>query len=288
MKLQGAVVIITGASSGIGRETVFEFARHGANLVLAARREERLREVADRCRALGAPEALVVPADVGHTADIERIVQAALDRFGRVDVLVNNAGFGFSGTIEETTEADMRELMDVNYMSAFVATRAVLPHMRRQRRGHIVNVSSVVGKIAFPFHGAYSATKFAMMAMTEALRGELDGSGVTVTAVLPASTRTEFFDVQRTNDGHVSAPSGPQQDPDVVARAIVRSVRRPTPEVNMVRAMRIAYGLHGFFPALRDFAGRQFYRRSHGKPRRRPEGARQQPHGGTDGSDGLS
>ena len=104
--------------------------------------------------------------------------------------------------------------------------------------------------------------------MTEALRGELDGTGITITAVLPASTRTEFFEAQRTHDGGVSAPTGPQQDAGVVARAIVRSYYRPTPEVNMVRAMRIAYGLNGFFPGLRDFAGKQFYRRTHGNPRR--------------------
>ena len=269
MNLNGSTVIVTGASAGIGWETALAFARRGANVVLAARREERLRELAARIERIGV-EALVVPTDVGRPEDIARLVQATLDRFGRIDVLVNNAGFGFSGTIEETTEADMRELWDVNYMSAFLATKAVLPVMRRQRRGHIVNVSSVVGKLAFPFHGAYSATKFALIGMTEALRGELEGSGVTATVVLPASTRTEFFDVQRTHDGHVSAPPGPQQDPDAVARAIVRSVRRPTPEVNMVRPFRIAYGLAAFFPFLRDFAGRQFYRRSKGRPRRMP------------------
>jgi len=269
MRPKDAVVIITGASSGIGRETALEFARRGARVVLAARREDRLQQLAAEIARLGA-DALVVPTDVARSDDVARLVQATLDRFGRIDVLVNNAGVGFSGTIEETTEADMRELMDVNYMGAFNLTRAVLPHMRRRRRGHVVNVASVVGKIAFPFHGAYSATKFAMIAMTESLRGELDGSGVTCTAVLPGTTRTEFFDVQKTNDGHVSAPTGPQQNPDVVARAIVRSLRRPTPEVNMVRMFRFAYGLNGFFPFLRDFAGRQFYRRSHGQPRRRP------------------
>ncbi|HZP58491.1 MAG TPA: SDR family oxidoreductase [Dehalococcoidia bacterium] len=267
--LRGAVVIVTGASAGIGRETALEFARHGANVVVAARRADRLEALAGEVRRIGA-EALVVPADVARPEDIARIVQAALDRWGRIDVLVNNAGFGFSGTIEETDDATMRELWDVNYMAAFIATKAVLPVMRRQRRGHIVNVSSVVGKLAFPFHGAYSATKFALIAMTEALRGELEGSGVTATVVLPASTRTEFFDAQRTNDGHVSAPTGPQQDADVVARAIVRSAWHATPEVNMVRMFRMAYGLSGFFPFLRDFAGRQFYRRSHGKPRRKP------------------
>lgn len=268
MKIRDSVAIITGASAGIGRETALEFARQGAHVVLAARREDRLLELAAQCEALGV-RALAVPADVARTEDIERMVQAALAAFGRIDVLVNNAGFGFSGTLEETTEADMRELMDVNYFGAFNATRAVLPIMRKQRRGHIVNVSSVVGKFAFPYHGAYSATKFAMIAMTESLRGELDGSGITATVVLPGSTRTEFFDVQRTNDGHVSAPTGPQQDADVVARAIVRSVTHPTPEVNMIRMFRVAYGLHGFFPYLRDVAGRQFYRRTKGKARRK-------------------
>jgi len=268
VRLEGATVVVTGASAGIGRETALEFARRGANVVLAARREERLRELAQQIERIGV-QALVVPADVGRSEDVERMVRAAIERFGRIDVLVNNAGFGFSGTIEETTEADMRELMDVNYMGAFNAIRAVLPHMRRQRSGHIVNVASVVGKIAFPFHGAYSATKFAMVALTESLRGELDGSGVTATVVLPGSTRTEFFDVQRTHDGHVSAPTGPQQNAGQVARAIVRSVRKPTPEVNAFPGYRIAYGLHGFFPFLRDFAGRQFYRRSKGRPRRK-------------------
>lgn len=270
MNLEGSVVIVTGSSAGIGRETALEFARHGAHIVLTARREDRLREVAERIRRIGT-EALVVPADVGRSEDIARLVQAALDRFGRIDVLVNNAGFGFSGMLEETTEQDMRELLNVNYMSAFLATKAVLPAMRRQRSGHIVNVSSVVGKLAFPFHGAYAASKFALVGMTEALRGELEGSGVTATVVLPGTTRTEFFDAQRTRDGRVSAPTGPQQDAAVVARAIVRSVRHPTPEVNIVRPYRIAFGLSAFFPFLRDFAGRQFYRRSGGRPRRRAE-----------------
>jgi short-subunit dehydrogenase len=268
IELRDATVIVTGASAGIGRATALEFARRGANVVLAARREQRLRELATQVERIGV-QALVTPTDVSRTADVDRMVAAAIERFGRIDVLVNNAGFGFSGTIEETTEADMRELMDVNYMGAFNAIRAALPHMRRQRRGHIVNVASVVGKFAFPFHGAYSATKFAMIGMTESLRGELDGSGITATVVLPGRTRTEFFDVQRTNDGHVSAPTGPQQSAEQVARAIVRSVNKPVPEVNVFPGYRIAYGLNGFFPFMRDFAGRQFYRRSKGKPRRK-------------------
>ncbi len=260
MELRGSVVIVTGASSGIGRATALAFARRGARVVLAARRAEQLATVADEIARAGG-EAFAVRCDVGRMADLDELVRASLERFGRIDVLVNNAGFGFSGTIEDTPDDVMRELLEVNYMGAFRLTCAVLPLMRKQRSGHIVNVSSVVGKISFPFHGAYSATKFAMCAMTEALRGELSGSGVTATVVLPASTATEFFDAQQTIGTHSAAPAGPQQSAERVARAIVRSVDHPVPEVNLMAPMRLAYGLNAFFPALRDIAGRVFYRR---------------------------
>lgn len=278
MQLSGSVIIITGASSGIGRAAALEFARRGANVVLAARREERLHDVAERVRRIGA-DALVVPCDVARRDDIQMLVRQTLERFGRIDVLVNNAGFGFSGTIEETPEDVMRELLDVNYLAAFNLTRAVLPQMRQQRSGHIVNVSSVVGKMSFPFHGAYSASKFALCALTEALRGEIAGSGVTATAVLPTTTRTEFFAAQRTAAGRTSAPGGPQQSPERVARAIVRSVHHPTPEVNLVPPLRLAYGLNALFPAMRDVAGRIFYRQ-------RERARDRESHRHTDGASG--
>lgn len=270
MELLGSVVVVTGASSGIGRATAMAFARQGARVVVAARRIERLNDVAEAITRAGGV-ALAVRCDVGQLTDIDELVRVTMERFGRIDVLVNNAGFGFSGTIEDTPDDVMRELLDVNYLGAFRLTRAVLPTMRKQRSGHIVNVSSVVGKISFPFHGAYSASKFAMCAMTEALRGELSGSGVTATAVLPASTRTEFFDAQQSIGEHSAAPAGPQQSAERVARAIVRSVNHPTPEVNLVAPMRLAFGLNAFFPALRDMAGRMFYRqRRRGNAKRDP------------------
>jgi short-subunit dehydrogenase len=260
VNLRESVVVVTGASSGIGHATALAFSRQGAAVVVAARRKDRLDALVAEI-ARGGGMALAVQCDVARSADLDELVRLAMERFGRIDVLVNNAGFGFSGTIEDTPDDVMRELMDVNYLSAFRLTRLVLPIMRTQRRGHIVNVSSVVGKISFPFHGAYSASKFAMCAMTEALRGELAGSRVTATAVLPASTRTEFFDAQQQVGAHSAAPTGPQQSAERVARAIVRSVHHPTPEVNLVAPMRIAFGMNAFFPALRDFAGRMFYRR---------------------------
>jgi uncharacterized protein len=269
MRLEGATVIVTGASAGIGRETALEFARRGANVVVAARRGDRLDELAARIRRIGV-EALAVQADLGRGDEVRRVVREAIDRFGRVDVLVNNAGFGFSGRIEDMREEDMREMLDVNFMSAFIATQEVLPNMRSRRCGHVVNVSSMNGKFAFPFQGGYAATKAATVGFTEALRSELTDSGVTASVVLPLSTRTDFFDAQRTPDGGLSTSTGPQQSPERVARAIVRSVSRPTPEVNPFPPVRIVYGLHGFFPVLRDIAGREFFRRNGGRPRRRP------------------
>jgi NAD(P)-dependent dehydrogenase (short-subunit alcohol dehydrogenase family) len=188
-ELADKVVVVTGASSGIGRATAEAFARERCRVVLAARREERLNEVARRIEE-GGGQALVVPTDVGHREQVERLVERAVERFGRVDVMVNNAGWGYYATVEETDEDDMRRLWQVNFMGTFYGVQAALAAMRRQGAGHIINVSSVVGRRGYPYHGAYAATKFAIIGLTESLRPELAGSGIVATAVLPVSTRT--------------------------------------------------------------------------------------------------
>ncbi len=255
------IVIVTGASSGIGRATALAFGRRGDAVVLAARRADRLQEVALRIEQLAA-QALVVPTDVRDAAALRHLVDATVERFGRVDVLVNNAGAGYSGAVEETPEAVMRDLFELNYMSAFQLTRLVLPIMRRQNSGHVVNVSSVVGKMSFPLHGAYAATKSALVAMTEALRGELAGTGITASVVLPVTTRTDFFDAQAAASPRRVPSPGPMQSAERVAGAIVASVARPTPEVNPLPPLRVAYALNALFPRLRDIAGRQYMRRA--------------------------
>lgn len=259
--LTGKVAIVTGASSGIGRATALLLARAGASVVLAARREERLRDVAAAIERAGG-RALALPADLAQPEAPARLVQQTLDSFGRVDVLINNAGFGHYGLVESASDDTMAELWAIHVMAPLRAIRAVLPHMRARGSGHIINVASVVGRRAFPLHGPYAAVKAAVIALTEALRGELAGSGVYATVVLPGSTRTEFFDVARSEiPGWRPAPMGVVQSPEAVARAILRCLRRPTPEVNPFPPMRPLLSLSVALPYLGDVAARRYFLR---------------------------
>jgi NAD(P)-dependent dehydrogenase (short-subunit alcohol dehydrogenase family) len=251
--LRGAVVAVTGASAGIGRECVLAFARAGARVAAAARRLDRLDSLAEEVRALGG-EALVVAADVAEAEQVRRFVQATVDRFGRLDVLVNNAGYGVRGLVEETPDAAYERLMRVNYLGTVYGCKAAAPIMRRQRAGLIVNVSSIVGKRALPTGGAYAATKAAQASLTEALRVELRGSGVRACSVHPVGTETEFGEVMaQESGGDVVAGVGPQQSARTVAEAIVRCARHPRPEVYPYPPSRAIVWISALAPGLADW-----------------------------------
>lgn len=184
----GRVWLVTGASSGFGRAITLAALAAGDSVVAAVRTPASLAEL-----AAAHPERLdVVPLDVTDTARIPAVVDDVAGRHGRIDVLVNSAGRGHVGAIEETTDAELRELMDLNFFAPVTLTRAVLPHMRERRSGAVVQISSMGGRLSFGGVGAYSAAKFALEGLSEALAGELAPFGITVLIVEPGAFRTGF------------------------------------------------------------------------------------------------
>jgi short-subunit dehydrogenase len=248
--LTGRVVIVTGASSGIGAATAIACARAGMRVVLAARRAARLATVAAEVRAAGG-EARIAPTDVTDGAAIRALVDGTVAAWGRLDVLINNAGIGILAMVEQTTAAEFEQLIRVNYLSVVETVLVALPHMRRQGVGHIVNVASVVGKRASPFRAAYVGSKFALVGFSEALRMELRGTGIDVTCVCPIGTATEFHDLEPNRLG-VPGRGGPIQSAEHVARAIVRALRRPRAEVHPFPPARLLFLANDLAPGLVD------------------------------------
>lgn len=249
--LKGRVAVITGASSGIGRATAERLAAEGAQVVLAARRADRLDTVADGIRRMGGT-VRAVPTDVTQPDQVDRLIAETLDCFGRVDVLVNNAGVGYFGSVESTSVEEARRLFDINVMGTLYGIRAAVPVMRKQGGGHIINVSSLVGKRATPGNGFYSATKFAQVALSESLRLEVQGANIRVSIVCPVSTTTEFFDVASARSPMRFAPAGPIYSPEQVAACVVRCVYRPRVEVMVHRPARVLIVLNAIAPRLVD------------------------------------
>jgi short-subunit dehydrogenase len=219
MRLDGAVVIITGASRGIGRAVAHAAVAKGARVGLMARSASDLDDV---LQELGGKGATAV-ADVADRASVESAVGKLAAALGPIDVLVNNAGIGKYASVLDTDVEDFERLMRVNYLGAVYATKAVLPGMVERRRGHIVNVSSIVGRIGTPFEAAYSASKFAMTGLSEALAVEVEPFNIGVSMVSPGPVATDFFDTR----GVPYARSFPKPvSPEKVANAVVAGVER--------------------------------------------------------------
>src|SRR5579864_26937 len=255
------VVAITGASAGIGRATALRLARDGAALAICARRAERLEAVATAIGEAGG-QALPVVADVTRPEDVTGLVAQAVERFGHLDVMICNAGFGIAGTVDDITPQQMQTLLDVNYLGTFHAARAAMPVFRRQGFGHLIVISSIVGKRGVPYMGAYSATKFAQVGLAECLRAEVAGSPIHVSVVYPVSTDTEFFDVMSRETGTtVTRARGPRQDVAVVADAIARAMEHPVAEVFPYVRSRALVWLNAFAPGLTDRVVKRFGRR---------------------------
>jgi NAD(P)-dependent dehydrogenase (short-subunit alcohol dehydrogenase family) len=252
-------IAITGASAGIGRATALRLARDGASVAICARRLDRLEIVADEIRKAGG-KALPVVADVTQPLDMQRFVDTVIGEFGRLDVMLCNAGYGIYGEIDRVTPEQMQAVMDVNFFGTFHATRAALPVFRKQGRGHTIIVSSIVGQRGIPFMGPYSATKFAQVGLAECLRAELAGTGLHVSVVYPISTETEFFTVMSRNSGFATRAHGPRQSPESVAEAIARAIRHPAPEIYPYRFAKGLAVLNAIAPGFCDRLTRRWGR----------------------------
>jgi short-subunit dehydrogenase len=259
------IIAITGASAGIGRAVARRLARDGASLAICARRGDRLGQVAAEIEAAGG-QALPFVGDVTSEHDMAELVRLSTERFRRLDVMICNAGFGVAGAIDQMPTEQMRKLLDVNYLGTYYAARAALPVFRVQGRGHLVIVSSIVGKRGVPYMGAYSATKFAQVGLAESLRSELAGSDIHVTVVFPVSTETEFFDVMSHETGaDVRRSAGPSQSAEQVANAIARAIEHPVPEVYPYAQSRGLVWLNAFAPGFCDRLVKRYGRKPIGR-----------------------
>lgn len=251
--------VITGASSGIGEAVARAFAREGVHVVLAARRRDRLEAIAADITGTGG-QATAVTCDVTVPAEVDAVIAAALQRTGRLDVMVCNAGLGYNGRLEDTSAEDMRRLMEVNFFGTFHAARAAVMHFRGAGRGHLFIVSSIVGRKGVPRMGAYAATKFAQAGLGESVRAELAGTDVHVTMVYPISTETNFRAAMRDAWGQDVAGAGPRQSPAHVAACMTRALRRPRADIYPYRVSRLAAVGAALVPGLADRIAARFSR----------------------------
>ncbi|RJT77260.1 SDR family NAD(P)-dependent oxidoreductase [Arthrobacter cheniae] len=243
-------VVITGASSGIGRATARLFAKDGAQLVLAGRDEGTLEAVAAECRGRGAT-AISVRTDVSSEADVDRLAEAAIERFGRIDVWVGNASLYSFGTFEQTPSEVFDRLIAVNLLGQVYGARAALRVFRSQGRGVLVSVASVYSRITSPLVSPYVTSKFGLLGFLEVLRMELrDVPGIHVCAVLPATIDTPIHQHAANFTGRPVRPLPPVTDPVRVARAIVRVSRRPRRLTQVGRVQSMFVYARALAPAL--------------------------------------
>jgi uncharacterized protein len=257
MNLPGAVAVVTGASSGIGRSTALAFATEGADVVVAARREDKLGEVAQLIAQRGR-RALPVPCDVSDLAQVEQLQERSQETFGRCDVLVNNAGIPGGGPFADLSLEQIQRIAGVNYLGVLYCTKVFLPMMLADRRGHIVNVASLAGRFAVPGSSVYSSTKHAVVAFSEALYYELAPTGIVVTAVNPGLVATEGFPHR-----DAMAAGRKVMSPDDVARLIVRVVREGIgPERSIPRWMSALQAFRVLAPPVYRFGLKQVTKRT--------------------------
>lgn len=247
MKFKDKVVLITGASSGIGKAAAFLFAKNGSNVILVGRRKEKLLEV-EKELSKNPISTLVCSCDVANKSQVKEMCKTVIEKFGKIDILVNNAGFAIYGKVSELDIDQIESQMATNYFGMIYCIKYFLPKMLEQKSGHIVNVASVAGSFGLPGIASYCASKFAMLGFSEGLHHELKGSGVKVTVVSPIMVRTNFFDhpsfelMSKNSAGSISS--------DKVAKAILKAANSSRLEIIVPPLIRGAVWAKHTFPYL--------------------------------------
>lgn len=263
MQLKGKVVLITGASSGFGADAASLFAAEGAKVVLAARRLNRLQDLANEIQDQGG-EAMAVPVDIANLDEINLMVQTSLDLYGRIDILFNNAGFGRLDWLENLNmERDIATQIGVNLTGLIYVTRTVLPSMLERGEGHIINMSSVAGWVAAPLYSVYAASKFGVRGFTDALRREVSPLGIHVSGIYPGPALTEFG--AHTGDSvakeKINLPAWTQMDSVFVAEQVVKVAKKPRRSLVLPWWFGLIIWLDNHFPRISDRLQSQFIKK---------------------------
>jgi NADP-dependent 3-hydroxy acid dehydrogenase YdfG len=264
-KLKDKVVLITGASSGFGEDAALLFAKEGCKVVLAARRMDRLQDLAAKIQDMGG-EAMAIPMDIVNYADIDNMVETTLDLYSHIDILFNNAGIGRVDWFENmSTERDIETLVHVNLTGLMQVTRAVLPHMIARRQGHIINMVSVAGLISSPLITTYAASKAGARAFTDALRREVVPLGIKVSGIYPGPATTEFGRHIGKNAAYSSVRSkfNKRLTSEYVARRVVELAKWPRRSLVIPWWFRIGAAFESLFPILVDWVSYIFSKSKH-------------------------
>jgi uncharacterized protein len=245
MNFKNKVVLITGASSGIGKESAIEFAKLGANIVLVARRKDKLEQIASELKKFHVLT-LVCQCDVSKKDQVKEMSELIFEKFDSVDVLVNNAGFAIYGSVSDLSIYDIESQMETNYFGMVYCIKEFLPSMLKNKSGHIVNVASVAASFGLPGIASYCASKFAMLGFSEGLKHELKDTGVGLTVVSPIMVRTNFFD--HSSFEKMPKYSSTSLDPKTVAKSIIKAANSSRLEIVVPSVVRGAIWLKSSFP----------------------------------------
>ena len=247
MDFKDKTVLITGTSSGIGKETAIQFAKKGSNIILVARRKQKLEQIADDLKKFNITT-LICECDVSDKLQVEKMSKLVLEKYDSVDILVNNAGFAIYGSVSDLTIEEIESQMATNYFGMIYCIKNFLPSMLKKKSGHIVNVASVAASFGLPKITSYCASKFAMLGFSEGLKHELKGTGIGITVVSPIMVQTDFFD-------HPSFKKIPKYSlislsDKTVAKAILRAANSPRLEIIVPSIVRGVIWMKNTFPYL--------------------------------------